>query len=115
MVRNAEGSTQAVPITAPQQIVQRTIPALERRVDEVIAAKPPVIDFVVSSVQIIDSVGLNWLLQVQTRLETLGMKMRILDPSAIVSDVLLATRLDTRFTVTVSAPTNGENGETNGR
>jgi anti-anti-sigma factor len=89
----------SVPITAAQQLVQRTLPTLERRFDEVIAAKPPVIDLVLSAVQIVDSVGLNWLLSMQARLETLGIRIRLVDPSAIVADILLATRLDARFTI----------------
>jgi anti-anti-sigma factor len=89
----------SVPITAAQQIVQRTLPTLERRFDEVIAAKPPIIDLVLAAVQIVDSVGLNWMLSMQARLETLGIRMRLVDPSPIMADILLATRLDARFTV----------------
>jgi len=99
MVRNADTGMHAIPILAAQQIVQRTLPTLERRVDEVIAAKPEVIDLMVSAVQIVDSIGLNWMLAMQTRLETLGIRVRLVDPSPIMSDVLLATRLDARFTV----------------
>ena len=46
-------------ISAAQQIVQRTLPTLERRVDDVIAGKPPFVDIDVSSVQTIDSVGVE--------------------------------------------------------
>jgi anti-anti-sigma factor len=89
----------SIPVTAAQQLVQRTLPTLERRFDEVIAAKPPVIDFVLAAVHVVDSVGLNWLLSMQARLETLGIRLRLLDPSPIMADILLATRLDARFTI----------------
>lgn len=99
MVRNAGRGMQSVPIMAAQQVVQRTLPTLERRVDEVLVSKPEVIDLMVSGVQIVDSIGLNWMLALQGRLETLGIRMRLVDPSPIMSDVLLATRLDARFIV----------------
>ena len=95
---------------AAQQVIQRTLPALERRLDEVLAGKPEVVDLGLSAVQVIDSSGLNWLLSIQSRLETLGIRMRLVDPSPIMADVLLATRLDARFTVEVTAPHGSGNG-----
>jgi anti-anti-sigma regulatory factor len=86
-------------ITAPQQILQRNIPTIERQFDDAVAAKATVVDFVLSAVQIVDSAGLNWLLSCQGRLESMGMKLRMVDPSPLMADVLLATRLDTRFLV----------------
>ena len=86
-------------ISVPQQLLQRTLPTLERRVDDAIAGKPPFVDLDMSPVQIIDSVSLNWLLALQARLELLGSRLRILDPSPVMADVLLATRLDTRLTI----------------
>jgi anti-anti-sigma factor len=108
MARMADRGMNSVPITAAQQIVQRTLPTLELRFDEVIAAKPPVIDLVLAAVQIVDSVGLNWLLSMQARLATMDIRMRLVDPSPIMADVLLATRLDSRFTVEYAGL--GENG-----
>jgi anti-anti-sigma factor len=105
---------QSVPIMAAQQVIQRTLPALERRLDEVIAGKPGVIDLVLSAVQIVDSAGLNWLLSIQSRLETLGIRMRLVDPSPIMADVLLATRLDARFTVEVTGGAGSGNGHAPG-
>jgi len=93
---------QSTTITAAQQIVQRTIPTLERRIDDVIAGKPAFVDLDVAHVQIIDSAGLNWLLSLQGRLETLGSKLRLPDPSPIMADALLATRLDTRLSIEVT-------------
>ena len=80
---------------------------MERKLDEVIAGKPGVIDFVLSAVQIVDSAGLDWLMSIQARLETLGIRMRLVDPSPIMADVLLATRLDARFTVEITAAGSG--------
>ncbi len=105
---------QPVSITAAQQIIQRTLPALERKLDEVIAAKPGVIDVVLSAVQIVDSAGLNWLLSIQARLETLGIRMRLVDPSPVMADVLLATRLDARFIVEITAAPGSGNGHAPG-
>jgi len=82
--------------------------------DEVIAGKPGVIDVVLSAVQIVDSAGLNWLLSIQARLETLGIRMRLVDPSPIMADVLLATRLDARFTVEITGAAGSGNGHTPG-
>jgi anti-anti-sigma regulatory factor len=110
MIREVDSGLQSVPILVAQQIVQRTLPALERRVDEVIVSKPPVVDFMVSNVQIVDSIGLNWLLSIQGRLDTLGIRMRLIDPSPIFSDILLATRLDSRFTIEVTASLAASNG-----
>jgi anti-anti-sigma factor len=118
MMHSVDTGAEAVPITASQQIIQRTLPVLERRVDEAIAGKPAVLDLVTSSVQIIDSAGLNWLLSVQGRLETLGIRLRLLDPSPILADVLLATRLDSRFTVETTPkadPVNTGNGADHAR
>jgi anti-anti-sigma factor len=100
----------SVSITAAQQVTQRTLPALERRLDEVLAAKPDVVDVLLAAVQIVDSAGLNWLLSIQSRLETLGARLRLVDPSPIMADVLLATRLDARFTVEVTAAPGSGNG-----
>ena len=116
-VHMADRGMQSVTIMVAQQIVQRTLPALERRLDEVIVSKPEAIDLVLSAVQIIDSAGLTWLLSMQARLETLGIRLRLVDPSPIMSDVLLATRLDARFTIeftgggVVGAGAGGGNGQ----
>ena len=114
MVRNSEDIIQAVSIAAAQQVLARTLPLLERKVDEAIAGKPPFVDLVVSNVQIIDSAGLNWILAVQARLEGMGIKLRLVDPSPIMDDVLLATRLDSRLLVERTAGAAGAGG-VNGR
>jgi anti-anti-sigma factor len=106
----ADRGMQDFSIIAAQQVIQRTLPALERRLDEILAGKPAVVDVVLSAVQIVDSAGLNWLLSIQGRLETLGVRMRLVDPSPIMADVLLSTRLDARFTVEVTGGAGAGNG-----
>jgi anti-anti-sigma factor len=95
--------TQTLPVTAPQQVIQRTLPTLERQIDDALAAKPQGLDLLLSAIQIIDSHGLNWLLSLQARLESLDVRLRLVDPSAIVADALLATRLDSRFLIHMSS------------
>ena len=109
MVRMLDPGIQAVTITAPQQIVQRTIPTLERQVDDALVSGHG-IDLILSQVQIIDSAGLNWLLQMQMRLTTLGKKLRLVDLSAILADVLVATRLEQRFSIMTSNAQGGTHG-----
>ena len=92
----------AVSVTAAQQIVSRTIPLLERKFDDALAGKPAAIDLILSAVQIVDSAGLNWLVALQIRLESLGTRLRLVELSPVMADVLLATRLDTRLGVAVS-------------
>jgi anti-anti-sigma factor len=115
MVRNPDGVMQAVPIAVAQQMLARTLPLLERKVDDAIAGKPATVDLVVSNVEIIDSAGLNWILAVQARLEGLGIKLRLVDPSLIMADVLLATRLDSRLVVEYTAAAVANLGGDNGR
>src|SRR4051812_4474722 len=93
--------TETLPVTvaAPQQFVSRTIPLLERKFDDALAAKPPSVDLVLSAVQIVDSASLNWLLSLQVRLESWGTRLRLVDLSPVMADVLLATRLDARLGV----------------
>jgi anti-anti-sigma factor len=107
MVTAVDTQAQSLPVMISQQVVQRSIPMLERLVDDAVAARPQTIDLVVSGVQIIDSAGLNWLLALSSRLETLKIRMRLVNPSAIMADALLATRLDARFTIQSTHETQG--------
>lgn len=113
MVRTSDPGMHAIPINAPEQLIQRTIPLLERQIDDAIAAKPLTVDLVMAGVQIIDSAGLNWLLGVQARLDALGIRLRLTTPAPIVCDILLATRLDARFMMQASA--DAEAGGADGR
>jgi anti-anti-sigma factor len=101
---------QTVQILAPQQVVQRSIPTLERQVDDAVASRPQTIDLVVSAIQVVDSAGLNWMVALLQRLETLNIRLRLVNPSSIMSDALMATRLDARFTIQNSAQEGGVHG-----
>ena len=96
MVRTDPGM-HSITVAAPQQISQRTIPTLERQVDEAIGSKPLTIDLNLSAVQILDSAALNWLLGLQVRLDGMGIRLRLADPPPLVVDIFMATRLDGRF------------------
>ena len=99
MVRNTESPSRTAVVVAPQFISQRTVGGLDRLIDDAIAQRPELIDMAMGGVQGLDSAGLGWLVSVQERLSGLGMKLRLADPSELVQDILLATRLDTRFAV----------------
>jgi anti-anti-sigma factor len=110
MVRNADPGMHPIPITPAEQITQQIIPLLERQVDDAVATKPLAIELNLSGVKAIDSAGLNWIVGIQNRLDTLGIRLRIIDPSPIVADIFLATRLDARFTIQMSAAKGGSDG-----
>jgi anti-anti-sigma factor len=108
MVRNVEPappSGPALQITLPQQLSVRTIPLLERQLDDAFAKRSQAVELLAAAVQIVDSAGLNWLLTAKTRLDALGSALKIFDPSPILSDAFTATRLDSRFTI---AHSNGD-------
>ena len=106
MVRNVEPAGPALQIILPQQITVRTIPLLERQLDDALAQSASSVEMIAGPVQIVDSAGLNWLLTAKTRLETAAQMLKIVDPSPIVIDAFTATRLDSRFTL-VYSDTNG--------
>ncbi len=97
MVRNVNAG--AVTIVAPQQITQRTMNGLDRQLDDAITQRVGVVELNVAGTQIIDSAGLNWLLNAQSRLAATQIRLQLVEVPAIVQDVLLATRLDSRLTV----------------
>jgi anti-anti-sigma factor len=101
---------QAVSVRAPQQVVQRSIPLLERQIDELIAGRPQALELDLSQLQVIDSTGLNWLLSQLARLESLNVCLVLSEPSPLLMDVLVATRLDTRFRIQSSAAAGGDHG-----
>src|SRR5258708_4729659 len=104
MPRTETEMSPAVSVAAAQQVVSRTIPLLERKFDDIMAAKPEVVELSLSAVQIVDSAGLNWLISLQARLESLGTRLRLVELSPVMADVLLATRLEARFGVATTAP-----------
>ncbi|HUO07370.1 MAG TPA: STAS domain-containing protein [Phycisphaerae bacterium] len=97
MVRNVNAG--AALIDAPQQISQRTVNGIDRDLDEAITQRAPNVALNLSATQIIDSAGLNWLLNAQSRLAASNITLHLVAVPPIVVDILLATRLDSRFTV----------------
>jgi hypothetical protein len=103
MVRNVDPELRIATVIAPQFISQRTVGGMDRLIDDAITQKPEVIDIALAAVQGLDSVGLGWLISVQERLAGLSMKLRLTDASDLVLDILLATRLETRFALHCTA------------
>ena len=103
MVRNNDNDLQQVLIPAPQQITQRTTPALERLIEDSLRGKPEAVAIGMGHVQAIDSYGLTWLINVQSRLQMQGVRTVIQDASVLVQDIFTATRLDGRFSMAYSA------------
>jgi anti-anti-sigma factor len=99
MVRNINPELRTLTVIAPQSISQRTLGGLDRLIDDAITQKPDIIDVAMAAVQGVDSTGLGWLISVQERLGGLGIKLRLTDASDLVQDILLATRLETRFSL----------------
>lgn len=97
MVRNVEDPGKPIAIAAPAQVTQRTTQPLERQIDDAIAEKPLGIDLNVDAVEILDSFGLNWLIEIQTRLTSCDIKLQLTDVNQLVADVMHATRLEGRF------------------
>jgi anti-anti-sigma factor len=97
MVRNVNAG--AVTIVAPQQITQRTMNGLDRQLDDAITQRVALVELNVAGTQIIDSAGLNWLLNAQSRLGATEIRLQLVEVPAIVQDVLVATRLDSRLTI----------------
>ncbi|MGN6368705.1 MAG: STAS domain-containing protein [Phycisphaerae bacterium] len=97
MVRNVNAG--AVSIVAPQQITQRTLNGIDRQLDDAITQRVGVVQLNVSGTQVIDSAGLNWLLNAQSRLAATQIRLELVEVPAIVQDILVATRLEPRLTV----------------
>ena len=102
MVRNITPDASAKIVSAPQHMTQTCLPGLDQQIDQALAGKPGAILLDLSALQAVDSASLNWLLQTQTRLAAQQVELRIHNPSDTCHDVLLATRLDSRFTITTT-------------
>ena len=111
MVRTAGQSMQSVHVAVAQQVLQRTLATLNAKSTKPSPGKPEAVDLMMSNVQLVDSAALNWLLAVRMRLETLGIQLRIVNPSPVMKDVLLATRLDSRLIVETTNDVSDDNGQ----
>jgi anti-anti-sigma factor len=103
MARSFDSTAQAVLITAPQQFHARTLNPLDCLIDDAISQHAPLLDFDMAAVRGIDSVALNWLLTTQTRLTASEIALRLINVNPLVEEILVATRLDARFTIQVAA------------
>jgi anti-anti-sigma factor len=86
-------------IACPSALSQSHLQDLERQIDQAILRKPESVCIDLSAVDTADSAGLEWLITTQSRLAASGIHMIIRHPSAMLCDVLAATRLDHRFQV----------------
>jgi anti-anti-sigma factor len=109
MVSHVESGSPGVQITPPQQITQRTLTLLERQVDDAIARRASAVEILLGAVQVFDSAGLNWLVNARSRLDVAGIPLKLIDPSPLIHDVFIATRLDSRFTFVISAGSGDRN------
>lgn len=99
MVRNVEPQAKTVELTPPSNMNLQSIAPLEQAIEGALGHKPDVIMIKMNELVSIDSVGLNWLLAMQTQLAGLGIVLAIKNPNPLVHDILTATRLDHRFKI----------------
>jgi anti-anti-sigma regulatory factor len=109
MARTVDSTIQEMLITAPAQFTARSLLALDRLVDDAISQHTLVVDVDMAAVEGVDSAALNWLLTTQDRLTVSEIALRLIRVRSLVEDILLATRLDGRFTVLVAASEEGRN------
>ena len=103
MVRNSSPDLEGHIVPLPEAFNQAALGAIDRQIDTAIASNPETLTIEMSLIQAVDSAALNWLLAVQTRLAGLGIQMVIHNPSALATDVLVATRMEHRFQIVTPA------------
>lgn len=91
--------TSAPQIVCPSALVQGNLSALERQVDDAILRKAELVTIDLNAVESAESAGLEWLLTAQSRLAAQGIHLVLRRLSPMMTDVLVATRLDTRFQI----------------
>lgn len=99
MVRNSHLEGRSAQLSCPPTLAQASLAAMERQVDEALLAKPESVWVDLAAVQAVESAGLEWLIVVQSRLAAQGIQLVLKRPSKLMSDVLIATRLDSRFRI----------------
>ena len=114
MVRNVNPDASTQIVSAPQQLTQSSLAEIDQLIDRALASKPSAILLDLSALHTVDSASLNWLLQTQTRLALQQVELRIYNPSETCHDVLQATRLDSRFVITLPQEASAEAGVTRG-
>jgi anti-anti-sigma regulatory factor len=103
MGRQSDATAQAILITAPPQFNARALGLLDRQVDDAISQHFLFVDLDMVGVELLDSAALNWLLTTQDRFNASEISLRLIKVGALVADILLATRIDGRFTIQAAA------------
>jgi anti-anti-sigma factor len=102
MVRNSELASDI--IKPPESITQSALGGLDKQIDAAVDAHSSSVMIDFSGVESIDSAGLNWLLEAQTRLARTDIALLIQNPSPFCLDVFIATRLETRLKIVATKP-----------
>ena len=90
----------AVKVIAGQQVLNRdTVTAAARVCDEALAQGQPRLVFDLQGVPIIDSAGLELLLDLRDRCAKRGGALHLAGPTALCSDILMATQVASKFAI----------------
>ena len=100
MVRNIHAENSPRIVAAPAQFIETNLAALDHEIIQIVLAKPESLALDLSQVQAVDSGALNWMLSLQSRMNTQQIRFSLASPSMLCESVLTATRLDQRFRVT---------------
>lgn len=106
MVRNIEPE-KSTAVQVPMQFTQPTLSVLDRMLETVIRERAAVVALDFSKVSQVDSAALNWLLALQDKVHANEGRVQINNPSDLMHDALLATRLETRFPIEVTTRREG--------
>jgi anti-anti-sigma factor len=97
MVRNITQPDQATVITAPVQLHQQALEALDHQIVQALLRRPAALALDCAEVQTVDSASLNWMLAVQNRVTLQNITFSIRNASPLLRDVFKATRLDKKL------------------
>ncbi len=103
MIRNAEPDPGRGILELPESFTQASLGTIDRLMDTALAGNPELLNVDLGRISAVDSAALNWLIATQTRLAGLGIQMVLQNPSALITDVLIATRLEHRFQLMCNA------------
>jgi anti-anti-sigma regulatory factor len=103
MVHNADPETGRSSLELPESFTQASLGTIDRLMDTALAGNPELLKVDLSRINTVDSAALNWLLATQTRLAGLSIQMILQNPSALITDVLVATRMENRFQLVCNA------------
>ena len=90
----------AIKVVAGQQVLNReTVAHAQRVCDEALAQGQPRIVFDLQGVPLIDSAGIELLLEVRDRCAARGGALHLAGPTALCSDILVATQVARQFAI----------------